>query len=177
MPDGAGSGGAGASGNGGTGGTGGAAAGSGGTSGSGGTGDAAYEQCLSDAVNAGQEVGDCARCLCQADNCQARLNTATHDAKANAVVICSQQQSCTDLCCLCGSNSCGSENYATGPCSDEIESAAGVTPGGGLLNALTVSAKCTRSATDDNSCYRATVLADCEREKCAEVCPISTSCQ
>jgi hypothetical protein len=139
-------------------------------------GDPTVEQCLADALSAGQTVDDCIRCMCQTDKCQAQLNTATHDSKSNAVVVCSQEHACTDVCCLCGTNPCGLSNYATGPCAAQVEAAAGVTPGGGLAGASTVASKCARNATDDNSCYRVTVLADCERTKCADVCPVSTTC-
>ena len=132
----------------------------GGSGGAAGGGDAAYDQCLSDALSAGQTVDDCTHCLCQVDKCQAELNVATHDAKANTVVICSEEKKCTDLCCLCGDSSCTLNNYATGPCAAEVESAAGVTPGKGIIsNGPTVSSQCARDAKQDNSCRRVAVLA------------------
>jgi hypothetical protein len=156
------------------------AAGSGGA-GSGGTGGAAggdpdYDQCLSDAEEAGQDVNDCARCLCQADKCRSELNTATQDAKSNAVVICSQVNGCTDVCCLCGESSCDISNYGSGPCAPEVKVAAGVGAGSGIEAALTVSSKCARNATDDNSCHKVTVLSDCQLAKCADACPSATTC-
>jgi hypothetical protein len=45
-----------------------------------------------------------------------------------------------------------------------------------LLGAATVASACSKSATDDNACHRVTLLADCEKAKCADVCPIATSC-
>jgi hypothetical protein len=121
-------------------------------------------------------VGDCARCLCQADNCRTQLTAATQDEKSNAVVICSQANGCTDVCCLCGDNPCGLANYGTGPCASQVKVAAGVSAGSGLEAAATVSSKCARAATDDNSCHKVTVLADCQLDKCADVCPAATTC-
>jgi hypothetical protein len=149
-----------------------------GVSGASDSGDAAYDQCLNDAASAGQTVDDCTHCLCQADKCQAELNVATHDAKANIVVICSEEKKCTDLCCLCENSSCDLSNYATGPCAAEVESAAGVTPGKGVLaNGSTVSSKCARDAKDDNSCRRVALLARCELKKCPDACPTAKTCQ
>jgi hypothetical protein len=177
--DSAGQGGKGGSGGGsaGQGGKGGSGAAAGGGGGGAGSGDVAYDACIERAGAAGQDVDDCTRCLCQADNCQVQLAAATDDPKSNAVVVCGQDNGCTDQCCLCGDTcSFNGSNYGKGPCAAEIKTAAGVSPSSGLESAPTVLEKCDRNVSPDNSCRKIAVLAKCALDKCASACPVASSC-
>jgi hypothetical protein len=124
---------------------------------------------------AGQTTTDCERCLCVAANCQAEMNAIKSDSNANALVTCSKANLCSGQCCLCNTNgqgdTCGYANYATGDCADEVETAAGVTPGAGLGNAGTVTTNCAQAGPESNSCARVTRLAACAANKCAAECP------
>lgn len=180
-----------------SGGAGGGASGSGGSggasgsgaSGSGGSGggpddgdvDEAAVQCVRDAEAAGQTITDCETCLCMSDNCQAEMNAIKDDVKANALATCGKENACAGQCCLCSTDgqgdTCGIQNYGTGVCADEVESAAGAMPGAGLLNAAAVMTNCTDAGPADNSCARVTRLVTCASAKCASECPrVVVSC-
>ena len=155
----------------------GGAAGSGGTGGASGSGemDETAAQCVRDAEAAGQTISDCETCLCESDNCQTEMNAIKDDAVANALATCGKANTCAGQCCLCSTDghgdTCNISNYATGVCADEVETAAGATPGAGLVNVGAVMANCTNSGPADNACARITRLETCAAAKCASECP------
>ncbi len=161
----------------GTGGMGAAGSGAAGSAGAGsdaGMVDPSVQSCLDGVMAAGTTVGDCERCLCQAGNCQTELMALKDDAAGNAVVACAKTNNCSGTCCLCGAtcDALGS-NYAMGPCANEIETAAGVTPGAGAVtNGPMVMTNCATTGPDTNSCARSARLAQCSADKCASACPM-----
>lgn len=156
-----------------------AMAGAGGTGATAGTGAQAGgpdATCLAGFEASGSTASmECRNCLCQPDNCVAELMAIDGDAAATAVVECGREAGCSGTCCLCG-ESCDIDpiaTYGTGPCAAEIETAAGVTPGGGVLvNGTAVSTACMDTA---GSCGKASALGDCSAEKCATECG-TTAC-
>lgn len=171
--------GAGAGGMGGVGGAGGttAGAGAGGVE-MPGTGEVTSAQCLMDVMAAGTTVTACEMCLCQLGKCNKELTALKGDANGNALVKCSRDKDCSGTCCVCGVAECGAfgENYGMGPCSNEIETAAGVTPGAGALtNGGAVMMNCAATGPDTSSCARASRLGECSAMKCAAEC-MPTAC-
>jgi hypothetical protein len=137
--------------------------------------DQAAAQCVHDAEAAGQTITDCETCLCMTDNCQVEMNAIKDDVDANALATCGKANACAGQCCLCSTDghgdTCGVANYATGVCADEVETAAGATPGAGLLNAATVMTNCANAGPEDNACARVTRLETCAAARCASECP------
>lgn len=133
-------------------------------------------QCVDDARAGGLTITDCERCLCQTDVCQNEMNAIKDDQKASALVQCSQQNSCSGQCCLCG-DTCDLGNYGDGPCAAEANVAAGVDANSGLEAALTVMNQCAESGPDDSPCARAARLSACALSKCAELCPNLPACE
>ena len=184
---GAGSSAAGASGAGTAGASGSAGGSAGSSAGAGGSEDPSVTTCLSGITAAGRTVGDCERCLCQVGNCQTQLSALANDTNGNALVACAQTHTCWDQCCICGSSSAGAmcqgdySDFGMGPCGNEVQTAAGLTPmsgtSGAIANGAMVMSKCDPAGTDDNSCSHATKLATCATAKCAAMCPqVKTVC-
>jgi hypothetical protein len=115
------------------------------------------------------------------DKCQAEMNAIKDDATANALATCGKANACAGQCCLCSTDgqgdTCGIANYGSGVCADEVETAAGATPGAGLLNAGTVTTNCANAGPADNACARVTRLETCAANKCASECPrVAVAC-
>jgi hypothetical protein len=155
--------------------SGGGGAGAAGSAGSGmempGPGEVTSAQCISDVMAAGTTVGTCEMCLCKVGACQKELMALKGDMNGNALVTCSREKKCSGQCCVCGAM-CdpGGANYGMGPCFDQIEAAAGVAPGSGLLGAGDVMTNCATTGPDTNSCARAVRLGECSAMKCATEC-------
>jgi hypothetical protein len=157
---------------------GGGGGGMGGSAGMGGAGgtmamDPGDAQCLLDVMAAGTAVTACEMCLCKMDKCRAELMALKGDTNGNALVKCSREKKCSGTCCVCRVAECGAlgENYGMGPCINEIETAAGVTPGqGALVNGGTVMTNCAASGPATNSCARAVRLGECSAMKCMAEC-------
>lgn len=158
-----------------TGASGGGAAGTGGAAGAAGmASDPSIDQCLAGVTAAGMTITDCERCLCLVGNCQPEMTALQGDTKGNALVTCSKAHMCSGECCVCGApcDKTLGTNYGMGPCLMEAETAAGVTPGAGVLaNGTTVGMQCDPASTTDNSCAHATKVAKCATDKCKSVCP------
>jgi hypothetical protein len=117
-------------------------------------------------------------CLCQLGKCNKELNALKGDTNGNALVKCSREKKCSGTCCVCGTSMCGAfgENYGAGMCINEIETAAGVTPGAGaLVNGSAVMMNCAVAGPDTNSCARAVRLGECSAMKCMAEC-MPTAC-
>jgi hypothetical protein len=141
-------------------------------------GEVPAAQCAASVMAAGTTITDCERCLCQPGHCQAQLKALDGDKAGNALVACTKQKNCADLCCLCGAT-CDSlgANYGMGPCASELETAAGATPGAGVSNASILMMNCPTTASPATSCSRAAALGQCVKDKCADMCPKPPACQ
>jgi hypothetical protein len=141
-----------------------------------GPGEVTSAQCISDVMAAGTTVGTCEMCLCQIGKCQKELMALKGDTNGNALVKCTRDKMCSGQCCVCGA-ACDplGANYGMGPCINEIETAAGVTPGAGALtNGGAVMMNCATSGPDTNSCARAVRLGECAAMKCMTECMSAT---
>ncbi|MFI5308125.1 MAG: hypothetical protein ACHQ53_12270, partial [Polyangiales bacterium] len=142
-------------------------------------GEVPAEQCVASVMATGATITDCERCLCQPGHCQAQLKALDGDKAGNALVACTKQKNCADLCCLCGAmcDSLGA-NYGMGPCAAELETAAGATPGAGAAtNASILMMNCPTTASPATSCSRAAALGQCVKDKCMDMCPQPPACQ
>jgi hypothetical protein len=144
--------------------------------------DVSADECVAALMAAGTTVTGCETCLCQPGNCQAELAALDGDVAGNAMIDCIRVNPCEGTCCLCGAvcDSALGTNFGAGPCGAAVQTAAGVTPGIGTLaaieNAPTVMQNCAPTGPADNSCARATRLAACVSDKCADVCPRAPAC-
>lgn len=140
-----------------------------------GPGEVPSAQCLADVMAAGTTVTACEMCLCQVGYCQKELMALKGDTNGNALVKCSQTKKCSGACCVCGAPcDSGGANYGMGMCFNEIEVAAGVAPGSGLLGAGDVMMNCAANGPDMNSCARAVRLGECTAMKCMTECMTPT---
>jgi hypothetical protein len=138
-----------------------------------GAGEVPSAQCLMDVMAAGTTVTACEMCLCQLGKCNKELTALKGDTNGNALVKCSREKKCSGTCCVCGVAECGTfgENYGNGMCINEIETAAGVTPGAGAFtNGPTVMMNCAVTGPEMNSCARAVRLGECSAMKCMAEC-------
>ena len=143
--------------------------------------DPAVMQCIADLTAAGTTVGACEECLCAM--CQPQLLALEGDTAASDLVDCQAATDCVGTCCLCGTecDPLGS-NFGNGPCGDETQTAAGVTPmvglAGGLANGTIVTENCAATGPDpNNSCTKALALGECVSNSCSDVCESGATCQ
>ena len=156
----------------------GASAGAAGSAGSAGTGGSAgsgglppVEGCIEGLMSTGRTIGACERCACQPNGCAQYVSALRDDVLAVELMGCMSQNNCNQECCLCGGK-CGVTTYGDGPCAEEIERAAGVTPGGGLGNVAGVMAACVAGGPEDNACAKASRLNFCMMDKCGSSCSV-----
>jgi hypothetical protein len=136
------------------------------------------EECLAGLMAAGMTVTACEMCACAEANCLDELDAVKDDLVAAAMIMCVQDNGCSDQCCLCNApcDPLGG-NYGMGPCTTQIETAAGVTPGAGaLVNGLTVMMVCSPTGPAENSCAKAARVGECIATSCAAMCPSMTAC-
>ena len=143
--------------------------------------DVSADECIARVMAAGTTVTDCETCLCQPGNCQAELDAMDGNAPANAMIDCIKGANCDATCCLCGAMcDSGGSNFGNGPCSDEIQTAAGVTPMtgvlGGIANGAMVMTNCSPDGPADNACAIASRLGACIKDKCAAMCTQAPAC-
>jgi hypothetical protein len=180
-----GTGGVGASGTGGVGasGTGGAGAsgtgGASGASGAGGGGGGGADACVTEVVAGGRDM-TCATCLCTM--CATQLMAIDGDAEAEAVTSCVTMNPCSGSCCLCNLPDCTTDlnMFGMGPCGDELQTAAGVTPmtglEGAIANGSTVQTNCAADGPADNACANAVRLGECLAMMCTTQCTQAPAC-
>lgn len=181
-----GTGGVGASGTGGVGtsGTGGAAGtsgagGVGGAGGASGAGGGGADACVTEVMAGGRDM-TCATCLCTM--CATQLMAIDGDAEAEAVTSCVTMNPCSGSCCVCNLPDCMSDlnMFGMGPCADELQTAAGVTPmtglGGAIANGTMVQTNCAADGPADNSCANAVRVGDCMAAMCMTQCTPPPAC-
>jgi hypothetical protein len=141
--------------------------------GSGGMG-AGGDQCAAAVVaDDPQTTMPCAACLCM--NCNAEVTAMKGDDKAKALLNCGKTKMCSGTCCLCAKMTCSLDNYETGACADEVETAAGVPVknGDAITNGPTLMTNC---AMAGNSCNKPSVLSDCTAMHCTAECGMPAAC-
>jgi hypothetical protein len=177
-----GTGGVGASGTGGVGasGTGGVgASGAGGVSGASGGGGGGADACVTDVMASGRDM-TCATCLCTM--CATQLMAIDGDAEAEAVTSCVTMNPCSGSCCVCNLPDCTTDlnMFGMGPCADELQTAAGVTPmtglAGAIANGTAVQDNCAAGGPADNACANAVRVGDCLSMMCMTQCTQAPAC-
>lgn len=134
--------------------------------------------CVMTAMARGNDQA-CADCVCTAGamGCLAEAAQCDADgATCNDLITCGQTNMCNGTCCFCTDGDCGilGMNINTGPCSDEITRAVGLTPPADVAGALQLQMMC--MAGMDSACAHAGALGKCVMDKCAGSCPPPPVC-